>query len=109
MPEKASSARVLRKDPFRQMPADVVMYRTRICPYCVLARRLLSKKGVEPREIDVTRDGERRSWLRELTRRRTVPQIFINQRHVGGFQELAALERAGRLDALLAEPAKHDL
>jgi glutaredoxin 3 len=90
------------------MPADVVMYRTRICPYCVLARRLLSKKGVAAREIDVTGDRERRTWLREVTRRRTVPQIFINQRHVGGFQELAALERAGRLDALLAEPATHD-
>jgi len=90
------------------MPAEVVMYRTRVCPYCILARRLLKAKGIVLREIDLTGDRERRRWLLEVTRRRTVPQIFINDRLVGGFRELAALEREGKLDGLLAESVTRD-
>lgn len=84
------------------MPARVVMYRTRYCPYCVLAKRLLDKKGVRFEEIDVSGDLEKRRWLCEVTGRHKVPQIFIGDRAVGGFDELYRLERAGKLDALLA-------
>jgi glutaredoxin 3 len=85
------------------MAADVVIYRTRICPYCIAAKRLLKKKGAAFREIDVSGDQERRKWLLEATRHRTVPQIFINDRAIGGFKELALLEWRGELDGLLAE------
>lgn len=84
------------------MPARVVMYRTRFCGYCVLAKRLLDKKGVAFQEIDVSGDSERRAWLHQVTGLRTVPQIFIGDRPVGGFDALISLERQGKLDALLA-------
>jgi glutaredoxin 3 len=86
-----------------KVPADVVIYRTRYCGYCVRAKRLLEQKGSPFQEIDVSGDRDRRAWLADATGRRTVPQIFINGRHIGGFQELAALDRRGQLDALLAE------
>lgn len=82
--------------------ADVVIYTTPICPYCVRAKNLLKQKGVEWTEVDVSRDAGERMALVERTRQRTVPQIFINGRHVGGSDDLYALERAGELDALLA-------
>lgn len=82
--------------------ADVVMYTTPICPYCVRAKNLLKQKGVSWTEIDVSRDAAERVALMERTRQRTVPQIFINGEHVGGSDDLYALERAGKLDALLA-------
>ena len=82
----------------------VVLYTTPYCGYCRAAKHLLSKKGVTFTEIDVSEDLERR---REMIARalggRTVPQIFINETHVGGYDELAELERAAKLDALLAE------
>lgn len=84
------------------MAASVVMYRTRYCPYCVLAKRLLDKKGVAVREIDVSGDLDKRRWLREVTGRHTVPQIFVADQSIGGYQELHRLDRAGKLDALLA-------
>ena len=84
------------------MPADVVMYRTPYCPYCVRAKMLLERKGVAFTEIDVAGDWERRAWLAQVTRRRTVPQIFINGVPIGGFDDMALLERSGKLDALLA-------
>ncbi|MDX2023169.1 MAG: glutaredoxin 3 [Deltaproteobacteria bacterium] len=86
------------------MLADVQMYKTSYCPYCVRAAALLKRKGVAYKEIDVSNDDSTRAWLVEATGQRTVPQIFINGRSVGGCDELHALERAGRLDALLAEP-----
>jgi glutaredoxin 3 len=83
------------------MTADVVMYRTPYCPYCVLAKRLLSKKGVAFREVDVSGDFAKRGWLHEVTGRHTVPQVFVDGQPVGGWLELHRLDRAGKLDALL--------
>lgn len=82
--------------------ADVVIYTTQVCPYCVRAKQLFKQKGVAYREIDVSHDAEERMALVQRTRQRTVPQIFINDAHVGGCDDLYALERAGKLDALLA-------
>lgn len=83
--------------------ADIEIYTTPICGYCRMAKRLLESKGVSFREFDVMADPALRS---EMTRRasggRTVPQIFIAGRHVGGCDDLYALERSGKLDALLA-------
>jgi glutaredoxin 3 len=85
--------------------ADVVVYVTGYCPYCVRAKGLLKRKGVAFTEIDVTDDPDKRAWLVQATGRRTVPQIFINGTAVGGSDDLHALEREGRLDAMLAQPA----
>ncbi|HCT40829.1 MAG TPA: glutaredoxin 3 [Moraxellaceae bacterium] len=82
--------------------ADVVIYTTPICPYCVRAKSLLKQKGVAWTEIDVSRDDNERMALMQRTKQRTVPQIFINGQHVGGSDDLYSLERAGKLDALLA-------
>jgi glutaredoxin 3 len=82
--------------------ADVTIYTTRICPYCVRAKHLLERKGVAYQEVDVSNDHAARIALVERTRQRTVPQIFINGEHIGGCDELYALERAGQLDAKLA-------
>jgi glutaredoxin 3 len=84
--------------------SQIEIYTTRYCPYCHAAKRLLSRKGVEFIEIDVSGDAKRRSEM--VTRangRMTVPQIFIGSTHVGGYDDLSALERAGRLDPLLVE------
>ena len=86
------------------MPA-VLMYSTRVCPYCVMAEKLLQKKGVAQLEkilIDV--DPAQRETMMARTGRRTVPQIYIGDHHVGGYDDLAALDRAGKLDVLLADP-----
>ena len=80
----------------------VVMYTTSWCPYCERARRLLSAKGASFSEIDVESAPEKRAEMQSRSGRRTVPQIFIGERHVGGSDDLAALESAGKLDALLA-------
>lgn len=82
--------------------ADVTIYTTAICPYCVRAKHLLKQKGISWTEIDVSHNAEERQALMVRTRQRTVPQIFINGEHIGGCDELYALERAGRLDPLLA-------
>lgn len=83
--------------------ANVIMYSTALCPYCVMAERLLLNKGVQNiQKIRVDLEPERRLEMMEKTRRRTVPQIYIGETHVGGYDDLAALERAGRLDRLLA-------
>jgi glutaredoxin 3 len=88
------------------MPA-VKMYTTASCPYCVQAERLLARKGVTDIErVRVDLEPSRRVEMMQRTGRRTVPQIYIGDRHVGGFEELAALEHAGELSPLLAgEPA----
>ena len=87
------------------MAADVVMYRTPFCPYCVRAKALLERKGVAFREVDVSNDDDARDRLVEQSGRRTVPQIFINGVSVGGFDDIAALDRRGQLDPLLNAPA----
>ena len=79
------------------------MYSTAVCPFCLRAERLLNSKGVTDIEkIRVDLDPRRREEMISRTGRRTVPQIYIGDRHVGGFEELAALEHAGKLDSLLA-------
>jgi len=79
----------------------VKIYTTPTCPYCVRAKRLLQKKQVSYEEIDVSADDQARAALTHRTGRRTVPQIFIGERHVGGSDDLYALEQAGELDQLL--------
>jgi glutaredoxin 3 len=79
------------------------MYSTAVCPFCLRAERLLNSKGVTDIEkIRVDLDPRQREEMINRTGRRTVPQIYIGDRHVGGFEELAALEHAGKLDSLLA-------
>jgi glutaredoxin 3 len=80
----------------------VKIFTTPWCPYCVRAKRLLDMKGVSYEEIDVDGDDEARMRLSEQTGRGTVPQIFIGEHHVGGSDDLHALEAQGKLDALLA-------
>jgi glutaredoxin 3 len=80
---------------------DIVMYSTGWCPYCLRARGLLERKGLPFREIKVDEDpAEREAMLARSGGRRTVPQIFVGEHHVGGFDELYALDKAGRLDEL---------
>ena len=87
----------------KAMPAEVVMYRTRFCPYCVRAALLLKNKGVHFREIDVSNDPDTRERLLRETGSHTVPQIFINGASVGGYDDIASLDRRGALDPLLRE------
>jgi glutaredoxin 3 len=78
------------------------MYSTAVCPYCIMAERLLKAKGVETIEkIRVDLEPDLRVKMMEKTGRRTVPQIYIGDTHVGGFDELSALDRVGKLDPLL--------
>ena len=80
----------------------VKMYTTAMCPYCQMAERLLTSRGVAALEkIRVDLEPARRAEMMERTGRRTVPQIYIGETHVGGYDELAALDRAGKLDELL--------
>ena len=79
----------------------MTIYTTQTCPYCVRAKRLLEKKKVPYQEIDVSWNDDERIKLSQRTGRRTVPQIFIGETHVGGSDDLHALERAGELDKLL--------
>jgi len=80
---------------------EVLVYTTPSCPYCVMAKRLLAGKGVAYQEIDVANDGPKRTWLVATTGQRTVPQIFIAGKPYGGFTDIAALDRQGKLDPLL--------
>jgi glutaredoxin 3 len=85
--------------------AKVTMYSTGACPFCLMAERLLKSKGVaEIEKVRVDIDPPRRQEMMERTGRRTVPQIYVGEKHVGGYDDLAALDRAGGLDALLAAP-----
>jgi glutaredoxin 3 len=83
--------------------ADVVVYTTSYCPYCTAAKGLLDRKGIAYTEVDVTGDIDERLRLVERSGgRRTVPQIFIDGESIGGYDELVELDRAGRLDTVLA-------
>ena len=84
--------------------AKIEMYTTPFCGYCARAKSLLDRKGAAYDEVDVMMDDRKRTEMRERAKRSTVPQIFINGQHVGGSDELAALEQAGKLDPLLAQP-----
>jgi glutaredoxin 3 len=84
----------------------IVVYTQPFCGYCTAAKRLLKEKGAEFAEIDVMGEVGRRAEMVERSGgRRTVPQIFIDGRHVGGYDDLSALDRSGELDRLLASPA----
>ncbi len=84
------------------MNAKVRMYSTGVCPYCNMAERLLKSKGIDEIEkIRVDLEPEQRALMMEKTGRRTVPQIYIGDVHVGGFDDLSALDREGKLDPLL--------
>ena len=83
--------------------AEVVIYRTARCGYCERVHHLLESKGVAFKEVDVSDDPGKRKWLLDVTRQRSVPQVFINGKPVGGFDDLARLNRSGELDRLLAE------
>ncbi len=85
--------------------ARVLMYCTRICPYCNMADQLLARKGVKADKILVDELPDQRAEMVRITGRTTVPQIFIGTTHVGGYTDLAELERSGKLDALLASQA----
>lgn len=86
-----------------QLPDEpsVVVYVTRFCPYCHRATALLDKKQVAYAKVDVTFEPNAREWLLEQTGQSTVPQIFINKQSIGGCDDMYALERQGKLDALL--------
>ncbi len=81
--------------------AAVRMYSTGMCPFCVMAERLLVSKGVAIEKIRIDLDPEKRGEMMQLTGRRTVPQIYIGDTYVGGYDDLAALDQAGKLDELL--------
>lgn len=80
---------------------NVRIYITASCGYCYAAKSLLQKRGVAFEEIDVTGDASKRQWLVEQTGQRTVPQIFVGEVPVGGYRELSALDRAGKLEAIV--------
>lgn len=80
----------------------VVIYTTPICGFCHAAKRLLDQKGVAYEEIDVMRDAEKKQEMMQKAGRHTVPQIFIDNTHVGGCDDLYELERSGKLDPMLA-------
>jgi glutaredoxin 3 len=81
--------------------ATVVMYTTAYCPYCDRAKELLTQKNVAFKEIRVDQDEKQKQLMMELSGRRTVPQIFINDQSIGGFDDLHALDVSGKLDDLL--------
>jgi len=84
--------------------AKIEIYTTPFCGYCARAKGLLDKKGAAYDEMDVMMDDKKRSEMRTRAKRTTVPQIFINGEYIGGSDELHALDSAGRLDPLLAQP-----
>jgi glutaredoxin 3 len=100
-PESGRASAPREVDPTKMPP--ITMYATGYCPYCVHAERLLRAKGVaEIGKIRIDEAPERRAEMMSRTGRRTVPQIFIGERHVGGYDDLVARDRAGELDRLLA-------
>jgi glutaredoxin 3 len=86
--------------------ARVVIYTTNYCPYCFRAKALLRSKAVEFEEIDVTDDPERRAEMEHLSARRTVPQIFIDEQPIGGYDDARRLDAIGELDRLLGRPVE---
>jgi glutaredoxin 3 len=85
------------------MAASVVVYVTTFCPYCVRAKALLDKKGVAYDVVNVDHRDDLRDWLVTASGQRTVPQIFANNRPLGGFTDIAALDRRGELDGVLRQ------
>lgn len=89
---------------YQPVQKKIVIYTTAWCPYCIRAKRLLKSKGYEFTDIDVDGDDEKRQWLRKVTGQRTVPQIFIGDESVGGYDDIAALDRVGELDSKVLGP-----
>jgi len=87
----------------REMPKAVRIYTTTYCTFCRLAKDLLRERRIPFEDLDVTEDDEARRWLVEATGRRTVPQIFIGAKAIGGYEELRALDEAGLLAARVAD------
>ncbi len=83
--------------------ATVEVYSTAQCPYCIMAKQLLERKGVSYQEVRVDLNPAKRQEMMQKSRKRTVPQIFINGEAIGGYTDLVALERAKKLDSRLAE------
>ncbi|MDB2705229.1 glutaredoxin 3 [Pseudomonadota bacterium] len=83
--------------------AKVEVYSTRQCPYCVMAKKLLERKGVAYTEIRIDTDTSKREEMMKKSRQRTVPQIFINNNAIGGYTDLVALNQSKQLDSLLAQ------
>lgn len=83
--------------------ANVVVYSSAHCPYCVMAKQLLDRKGVVYTEIRVDMDPQKRQEMMKKSRQRTVPQIFINNEAIGGYTDLVAIDKSQRLDSLLAQ------
>jgi glutaredoxin 3 len=81
--------------------ADILIYSSAICPYCVAAKNFLKAKGLDYREIRIDLDAGARREMMDKTKRTSVPQIFVNDVHVGGFDDLVALDRAGNFSPLL--------
>jgi len=86
----------------QELGVAVVIYVTEYCGFCRMAEGLLRRKSIAFEAVDVTHSADARSWLIETTGQRTVPQVFIHGRSIGGYSELSALDRAGKLAALLA-------
>jgi glutaredoxin 3 len=82
---------------------EILIYTSSLCPYCVMAKRLLDKKGARYTELNVDRQPGLREEMMRKTQRRTVPQIYIGDYHVGGFDDLYTLEQQKKLDALLSD------
>jgi len=91
-----------------QATPEVLMYTRALCGYCAAARDLLQNKGIDYTELDATLNSKLRKEMAERSGQRTFPQIFIGERHVGGYDDLAALEAAGQLDPLLAGESDHE-
>ncbi|MCB1757780.1 MAG: glutaredoxin 3 [Gammaproteobacteria bacterium] len=87
------------------MDLNVVVYESAFCPYCMWAKRLLDAKQISYTLINVDRDAEKRTEMENLSGRYTVPQIFFGDRHIGGYDDLSALERSGELDQVIQEAA----
>lgn len=82
---------------------EITVYGTRFCPYCIAARRLFKRKGVKFKDIGVDRNPKLRAEVMQRSGQRTVPQIWIGSKHVGGFDDLNRLDQQGKLDKLLAD------
>ncbi|OAI03000.1 glutaredoxin [Methylomonas methanica] len=80
---------------------DIIIYTAKLCPYCTMAKKLFDRKGVRYTEINVDAEPGLRQQMMEKTKRRTVPQIYIGERHIGGFDDLHALDMNHELDPLL--------
>ncbi len=89
----------------QHLMAPVTVYTTRWCPFCIRAKMLLNNRGIEFAEIEVDGDPELRADMARRAGRTSVPQIWIGETHVGGFDELNLLERRGQLDNLLSDPS----